>query len=71
MQQGGETWTAIEFSPKVEGLCRRHPEMGPCQYQRERCRKAGGRVFDAQGMEITRKIEAEYDRRVLRMKFRA
>jgi len=68
---GQEVSTAIEFPAKVESLCRRHPEMGPCQYERETCRRAGGRVFDAQGVEITRKTEAEYDKRVRRLKFRS
>lgn len=71
MAQGEEAWTAIELTPKLEELCRRHPEMGPCQYQREACRRAGGRVFDERGVEITRKIEAQYDRKVLRFKFRS
>lgn len=68
---GQEVFTAIEFPAKVESLCRRHPEMGPCQYEREACRRAGGRVFDTKGVEITRKTEAEYDKRVLRLKFRS
>jgi hypothetical protein len=63
--------TAIEMEAKVEALCRRHPEMGPCQYAREQCRRAGGRVFDASGKEITRGTEAEYDRKVLRVKLRS
>lgn len=70
--KGGQaSFLAIEFSAKVEALCRRHPEMGPCQYEREACRRSGGRVFDAKGEEITRKTEAEYDKRVLRLKFRS
>ena len=63
--------TAIEFAPKVDALCRRHPEMGPCQYERETCRRNGGRVFEADGREITRQVEAEYDRKVTRVRFRA
>jgi hypothetical protein len=62
--------TAIEFAPKVGELCRRHPEMGPCQYERDVCRRAGGRVFGADGREITRVTEAEYDKKVLRVRFR-
>ncbi len=62
---------AIEFIPKVLALCRKHPEMGPCQYEREVCRRAGGRVFAADGSEITPRTEEEYDKRVLRVRFRA
>ena len=69
--QGKPTQTAIEFSPKVGALCTRHPEMGPCQYERDLCRKSGGRVFAASGQEITRQIEDEYDRKVFRVRFRA
>ena len=63
--------SAIELEPKVRQLCGRHPEMGVCQYAREACRSAGGRVHTAAGMEITRQTEAEYDRKVLRVRFRA
>jgi hypothetical protein len=63
--------TVIEFVPKVHQLCRRHPEMGPCQYERNACRSAGGRVFAAAGQEITMAHEAEYDRKVMRVRFRA
>jgi len=69
--KGERQQTAIEFSPKVQQLCRKHPEMGPCQYERDACRRGGGRVFAANGMEITRLTEAEYDKRVLRVRFRA
>lgn len=68
---GRRTQTAIEFAPKVLSLCRRHPEMGPCQYERDLCRKSGGRVFAADGREITRQVEDEYDRKVMRVRFRA
>jgi hypothetical protein len=70
-RQGTQTQTAIEFSPKVGALCTRHPEMGPCQYERDLCRNSGGRVFAASGQEITRQIEDEYDRKVMRVRFRA
>ncbi len=66
----GRRQTAIEFTPKVADLCRRHPEMGPCQYQRELCRQSGGRVFTADGSEITRAVEREYDKRVTRIRLR-
>jgi hypothetical protein len=61
----------IDFEPRVADLCRRHPEMGPCQYERAACRRAGGRVYAAKGMEITATTEAEYDRKVQRLRFRA
>lgn len=71
-EEGGQRkQTAIEFIPRVLDLCRRHPEMGPCQYEREVCRRAGGRVFAADGAEITRRTEEEYDKRVYRARFRA
>ena len=67
---GQRRQTAIEFSQKVLELCRRHPEMGPCQYERNVCRSAGGRVFAADGREITAATEAEYDKKVYRVRFR-
>lgn len=63
--------TAIEFEPRVRQLCSRHPEMGVCQYEREACRASGGRVHTAAGVEITRQTEGEYDRKVMRVRFRA
>ena len=63
--------TAIEYIPKVDALCRKHPEMGPCQYERNACRGKGGRVFAADGKEITMAIEAEYDKKVRRVTFKA
>ena len=63
--------TAIEYAEKVDALCRKHPEMGPCQYERNACRRTGGRVFAADGTEITLATEAEYDRKVRRVQFRA
>ena len=63
--------TAIEFNAKVGELCKRHPEMGPCQYERNVCRRSGGRVYAANGQEITMQTEAEYDRKVLRVRFKA
>lgn len=69
---GGERrQTTIEFAPKVADLCARHPEMGPCQYERNLCRRGGGRVYAAGGVEITMATEAEYDRKVMRVRFRA
>jgi hypothetical protein len=45
--------------------------MGPCQYERNVCRAAGGRVYAANGREITLATEAEYDRKVMRVRFRS
>ncbi len=67
---GVRTQTAITFAPKVQALCKKHPEMGPCQYERNVCRSAGGRIFAANGMEITMAIEAEYDKKVMRVRFK-
>lgn len=63
--------TAIDYEPRVDQLCRRHPEMGPCQYERNACRARGGRVYTAKGEEVTRAVEAEYDRVVRRVTFQA
>ena len=63
--------TAIEFAQGVGELCRKHPEMGPCQYERDACRRSGGRVFAADGSEITRSTEDEYDKRVMRIRLRS
>ena len=68
---GERKQTAIEFAPNVAALCARHPEMGPCQYERQQCRSRGGRVFAANGQEITRAIEDAYDRKVMRVRLRA
>ena len=61
--------SAIDYEPRVEQLCRRHPEMGPCQYERDACRAKGGRVFTARNEEVTAAVEAEYDRIVRRVRF--
>jgi hypothetical protein len=61
--------TPIEYEPRVEQLCRRHPEMGPCQYERTACRAQRGRVFTAKGEEVTLAVEAEYDKAVTRVTF--
>jgi hypothetical protein len=45
--------------------------MGPCKYERDGCRRSGGRVYAANGVEITKQTEAEYDKRVLRVLFKA
>jgi len=63
--------TSIEFSTKVADLCRKHPEMGPCKYERDVCRRSNGRVYAANGVEITKQTEAEYDKRVMRVVFKS
>ena len=63
--------TAIEYNEKTDALCRKHPEMGPCQYERNACRRSGGRVYAADGTEITMATEAEYDRKVTRVRFKS
>lgn len=68
---GQQAQTSITFDKKVGELCRRHPEMGPCQYERDICRRSGGRVYAANGAEITRQTEAEYDKKVMRVRFQA
>jgi hypothetical protein len=68
---GRRQQTVIEFSPKVATMCLKHPEMGPCQYERNACRRSGGRVFAAEGKEITMATEAEYDKKVMRIRFKA
>lgn len=61
--------TPITYDPKVESLCRKHPEMGPCQYERNACRAGGGRVYTTAGEEVTTAVEAKYDERVRRVRF--
>ena len=63
--------TAIEYEPRVRQLCGKHPEMSVCQYERDACRASGGRVHTVSGVEITRQTEAEYDKKVMRVRFRA
>ena len=69
--EGQQKQVVIEFDAKVGAVCRKNPEMGPCQYEREICRKSGGRVFAQNGSEITLATEAEYDKKVMRVRFRA
>lgn len=68
---GASRQAVIEFEPAVGALCGRHPEMGPCRYERDACRRGGGRVYAAQGREITMQTEAEYDRKVMRVRLQA
>ena len=59
---------AIALEEKVAALCRRHTEMGRCQNARNACRMSGGRVYAADGSEITQADEAEYDKKVMRLR---
>ena len=71
-ESGGQRQqTAIEFTPKIRDLCTKHPEMAPCQYERNVCRRSGGRVFEANGTEITMQTEADYDKKVMRVRFKS
>jgi hypothetical protein len=71
-RQGEHRQTVIEFpSPKLGELCRKNPEMGPCRYERDACRSRGGRVYSADGTEVTPRIETEYDKKVLRATFQS
>ena len=70
--QGQRQQTVIEFpSPQVRELCRKNPEMGPCKYERDACRRSGGRVYAAGGVEITAQTENEYDKKVLRVRLKS
>ena len=62
------TIAAIKLEEKVAALCRRHTEMGPCQSARNACRRSGGCVYAADGSEITQADEADYDKKVMRMR---
>jgi len=62
------TVTAIALDEKVAAICRRHTEMGPCQNARNECRRSGGRVYAADGNEVTAADEAAYDSKVMRMR---
>lgn len=68
---GQRQQTVIEFIPKVAALCAKHPEMGACQYERNACRRSGGRVFAEGGKEITMATEAEYDKKVMRIRLKS
>ncbi|MCS6996379.1 MAG: hypothetical protein NZ533_05385 [Casimicrobiaceae bacterium] len=69
--QRGAVVTPIELPTGSERLCSRHPAMGPCQYEREQCRRRGGRVMRFDGVEITAEVEREYDKQVTRIRLRA
>ena len=62
------TIAPIPLEERVAALCRRHTEMGPCQSARNACRRNGGRVYSADGSEVTEADEAAYDKKVMRMR---
>jgi hypothetical protein len=68
---GARREAPIELLPNVAELCRKHPEMGPCRYERDVCRRSGGRVYAAGGQEITAQTEAEYDKKVMRVRLKS
>jgi len=63
--------TSIKFSTKVVTLCCKHPEMGPCKYESDVCRRGNERLYAANGVEITKQVEAEYDKKVTRVVFKS
>lgn len=63
----GGTSVPIDMETRLESLCRRHPEMGPCRYARNTCRAHGGSVTNGAGVAVTAATEAAYDRRVMRL----
>jgi hypothetical protein len=67
----GGVSTVLPLPENIESLCRRHPEMGPCQYERDSCRQRGGRVLTSLGEEVSPRVEAEYDKRVTRVRFQS
>lgn len=68
---GAETRVAIVFPENSGRICARFPAMGPCQYERDACRAEGGRVIRFDGAEITKDVEAEYDKQVQRFRLNA
>ncbi|MFN3630973.1 MAG: hypothetical protein ACK4XK_13110, partial [Casimicrobiaceae bacterium] len=53
VKPGSDIGTPIVLPPGTERLCSRHPAMGPCQYERDACRRGGGKVIRFDGVEIT------------------
>ena len=70
-KSGLESRAAITFPEKSGRICARFPAMGPCQYERQVCRAAGGRVIRFDGAEITTEVEKEYDKQVQRFRLNA
>ena len=70
-KSGSESRAAITFPEKSGRICARFPAMGPCQYERQVCRAAGGRVIRFDGAEISNDVEKEYDKQVQRFRLNA
>ena len=70
-KSGAESRAAITFPEQSGRICARFPAMGPCQYERQMCRAAGGRVIRFDGVEITTDVEKEYDKQVQRFRLNA
>ena len=68
---GAEVRQPIAFPENSGRICARFPAMGPCQYERDACRAAGGRVIRFDGIEITTDVEHEYDKQVTRFRLNA
>jgi hypothetical protein len=60
---------AIELAPEVAKLCRKAGNGS--RHTGATCRRRGGRVFTVDGTEITLQTEAEYDRRVMRVRMKS
>ena len=45
--------------------------IGQSKYERDVCRRSNGRVYAANGVEITKQTETEYDKRVMRVVFKS
>lgn len=68
---GAEVRQPIAFPENSGRICARFPAMGPCQYERVACRASGGRVIRFDGIEITKEVETEYDKQVVRFRLNA
>ncbi|MBL8311707.1 MAG: hypothetical protein JNL19_14895 [Burkholderiales bacterium] len=71
VRSGGGDSRPIEFPESSGRICARFPAMGPCQYERDACRRDGGRVIRFDGIEITPEVEREYDKQVQRFRLNA
>lgn len=67
----GGTSAPIVLPENTLRVCSRFPAMGPCQYERDACRAKRGRVIRFDGVEITKEVEAEYDKQVQRFRLNA
>ena len=63
--------TPIEYPENVEVAVPAASRDELCQFERNACRRGGGRVYTANGEEVTPAVEAEYDRKVRRVTFQS